>query len=145
MTPAQTVDLRKGKKASPAASPAPSAPRTAPPGPAPIIDIDAEEDGIPVRLVGVDYIAHRPKSMLAIRLGEQINQKDVTKDLDALVETMREFVRLMFGSEVADGIMARLEDPDDQLDLPHIQRLVNAMVTVVTGRPPTSPPDSATS
>jgi hypothetical protein len=131
MTPAQTVVL---PKKSPQDRKPPAA---RPPGPTPIIDIEAEDDDIPVRLVGIDYIAHRPKSMLAIRLGEQINGQDITSDMGALVETMREFVRLMFGSDVADSIMLRLEDADDKLDLPHIQRLVNRMVEVVTNRPPT--------
>lgn len=138
MTPAQTVDLRKGAQTRKPAVVAPAAqPR--------VIDIEDESEPITVNLIGQQYIAHRPKSMLAIRLGERINQTDLGSDLTALAESMREFVVLMFGTATAEQIMARLEDPDDRLDLPHIQRLVNRMVEVVTGRPPTSPPDSATS
>jgi len=107
---------------------------------APIIDIEADSNDIPVRLVGQDYIAHRPKAMLAIRLGERVNAASLDmNDLPALVETMNEFMRLIFGTETGALIMARLEDPDDKIDLPHLQQLVNRMVEVTTGRPPTSP------
>lgn len=114
--------------------------KAAPAAPAPIIDIDAEDNDIPVRLVGIDYVAHRPKAMLAIRLGEQINaHTDLTKDMTALVETMGEFMRLIFGTETGASIIERLSDPDDKLDLVHVQKLVNRIVEVTTGRPPTSP------
>lgn len=107
---------------------------------APIIDIEADDNDIPVRLVGHDYIAHKPKAMLAIRLGERVNAQSLDmNDLPALVETMNEFMRLIFGTETGAAIMARLEDPDDKIDLPHLQRLVNRIVEVTTGRPPTSP------
>jgi hypothetical protein len=104
-----------------------------------VIDIEDDEEPITVNLVGKQYIAHKPKSMLAIRLGERINVADFSTDnLGAVREAMGEFCVLMFGTETASDIMARLEDPDDRLDLPHIQRLVNRMVEVTTGRPPTS-------
>ncbi|QGJ92698.1 tail assembly chaperone [Microbacterium phage Megan] len=106
----------------------------------PIIDIDSDDTDIPVRLVGIDYVAHRPKAMLAIRLGERVNAQSLDmNDLPALIDTMGEFMRLIFGTDTAAAIMARLEDPDDRIDLAHIQRLVNRMVEVTTGRPPTSP------
>lgn len=118
------------------------------PAPAPtsrIIDIEDESEPITVNLIGQQYIAYRPKSMLAIRLGERINASPLdTTNLSMLVEAMKEFMVLMFGTVNADLIMERLEDPDDRLDLPHLQRLVNRMVEVTTGRPPTSSPASAT-
>lgn len=142
-TPAGTRVVRTRK--APQDRQAKAAPATAAPT-SRIIDIEDEEEPITVNLIGQQYIAHRPKSMLAIRLGERINSAKIDmENMGALADSMKEFMVLMFGTATADDIMARLEDPDDRLDLPHIQRLVNRMVEVTTGRPPTSPRGSATS
>jgi hypothetical protein len=121
-----------------------AAPATA--APSRVIDIEDETEPITVNLIGQQYTARPPKSMLAIRLGERINSQPIDMDnLGALRDTMSEFMVLMFGTATAEDIMARLEDPDDRLDLPHLQKLVNRIVEVTTGRPPTSPRGSATS
>ncbi|AWY05385.1 hypothetical protein HOT42_gp34 [Microbacterium phage Metamorphoo] len=109
---------------------------------APIIDIEDESEPIPVRLVGVDYVAHRPKAMLAVRLGERIQQVDM-ENIEEVVEQFGSFLKLTFGSETSAAIMARLEDEDDRLDVIHLLKFVERITEVVTGRPPTSPPASA--
>lgn len=131
---AQTVVTKKtAARKAPPAKPAPVTP---------IIDIEDEEKPIPVRLIGVDYTAHRPKSMLAVRLGQQVQAADPT-DPEAVVGHVRSFLALVFGSDETDAIMARLEDPDDRLDVPHLLTFIERMTEVVSGRPPTSPPASA--
>ena len=140
--PAQTVVTKK----SPAAAKAPTdrQPKATPARAAkasPIIDIEDEDEPIPVRLVGVDYVAHRPKAMLAIRLGERIQQVDM-ENTGEVIDQFGSFLRLTFGSETAESIMARLEDADDRLDVIHLLKFVERITEVVTGRPPTSPPAS---
>ncbi|WKW87066.1 tail assembly chaperone [Microbacterium phage Nicole72] len=110
--------------------------------PAPIIDIEDEEVPIPVRLIGKDYEAHRPKAMLAIRLGERVQNVDL-EDTEEAIAAITSFLRLVFDTQTSEAIMARLEDPDDRLDVHHLLTFVDRMTEAVTGRPPTSPPASA--
>lgn len=108
---------------------------------APIIDIEDESEPIPVRLIGVDYVAHRPKAMLAVRLGERIQNVDMN-DIEEVVNQFGSFLKLTFGSETSAAIMARLEDEDDRLDVHHLLKFVEQITEVVGGRPSTSPPAS---
>lgn len=102
---------------------------------APIIDIQDESEPISVALVGKTYVAHMPKSMLAIRLGERISGLD-TEDVDAIIDSLSEFMRLIFDAADASAILDRLTEPDDRLDIPHLLRLVDRMTEVVANRPP---------
>lgn len=140
--PAQTIVTKK--KPAAAATPTDRKPKAtaAKAATTPIIDIEDEDEPIPVRLVGVDYTAHRPKAMLAVRLGERIQQVDM-EDMDQVVEQFGSFLRLTFGTEVAGAILARLEDEDDRLDVHHLLKFVERITEVVGGRPSTSPPASA--
>ncbi|QSM01229.1 tail assembly chaperone [Microbacterium phage NoodlelyBoi] len=139
--PAQTIVTKK--KPAAAATPTDRKPKAtaAKAATTPIIDIEDEDEPIPVRLVGVDYTAHRPKAMLAVRLGERIQQVDM-EDMDQVVEQFGSFLRLTFGTEVAAAILARLEDEDDRLDVHHLLKFVERITEVVGGRPSTSPPAS---
>ncbi|QGJ89446.1 hypothetical protein PBI_ARIADNE_42 [Microbacterium phage Ariadne] len=136
--PAQTVVTKR----KPAAAKAPTdrQPKAttakAAPAASPIIDIEDESQPIPVRLVGVEYTAHRPKAMLALRLGERINQVDMS-DTEEVVKQFGAFLRLTFGTETSESIMARLEDADDRLDVHHLLAFVERMTEVVGGRPST--------
>ncbi|AWY06746.1 hypothetical protein HOT47_gp37 [Microbacterium phage Quhwah] len=140
--PAQTIVTKK--KTAAAATPTDRKPKAtaAKAATTPIIDIEDESEPIPVRLVGVDYVAHRPKAMLAVRLGERIQQVNM-EDLDEVVAQFGSFLKLTFGSEVSESIMARLEDEDDRLDVHHLLTFVERITEVVGGRPSTSPPASA--
>ncbi|QGJ88889.1 hypothetical protein PBI_TEAMOCIL_35 [Microbacterium phage Teamocil] len=141
--PEQTIVTKRKPAAAkaptdrqPKATPAKAAATT------PIIDIEDESEPIPVRLVGIDYVAHRPKAMLAVRLGERIQQVNM-EDLDEVVAQFGSFLKLTFGSETSAAIMARLEDEDDRLDVHHLLTFVERITEVVSGRPSTSPPASA--
>ncbi|QBI98117.1 hypothetical protein SEA_FIREMAN_34 [Microbacterium phage Fireman] len=139
--PAQTIVTKK--KPAAAATPTDRKPKAsaAKAASAPIIDIEDEDEPIPVRLVGVDYTAHRPKAMLAVRLGERIQQVNM-ESIEEVVEQFGSFLRLTFGSETAQAILDRLEDEDDRLDVIHLLKFVERITEVVTNRPPTSPPAS---
>lgn len=140
--PEQTIVTKKKPKAPEDRKvKAPKAAKATEAADSPIIDIEDESKPIPVRLVGVDYIAHRPKAMLAIRLGERIKTVDM-EDTEAVVAQFGSFLKLTFGSETATAIMERLEDADDRLDVHHLLAFVEKITEVVSGRPPTSPPAS---
>lgn len=136
----QTVITKKSKAKKPQDHQPPKA-KASTPAPSGIIDIEDEEEGIPVRLVGVDYVAHRPKALMAVRLGEQIKGVDM-EDVEAVVDLLSRFLRLMFGSTTTVDIMARLDDEDDRLDVVHLFTLVEKMTAEVSNRPPTSSPAS---
>lgn len=140
--PAQTIVTKK--KPDSAKAPSDRQPKATPAKAStatPIIDIEDEEAPMAVRLVGVDYVAHRPKSMLALRLGQRIQDVDMD-DTEEVVSQFGSFLKLVFGTEVTESIMARLEDADDRLDVIHLLRFVERITEVVSGRPPTSPPAS---
>lgn len=107
---------------------------------APIIDIGVDEgDEYLVRIVGVDYTAHRAKALLAIRLQENLNDVLNGDDIEAKVEALGEFMGLILDSEEAAALMARLGDADDRLDVHHLLRFIEAVTARSGGVPPTSP------
>lgn len=141
--PAQTITTKRKPAAAKApADHQPKATTAKAAAPSPIIDIEDESEPIPVRLIGIDYTAHRPKAMLALRLGERIKDVDM-EDTEEVVKQFGAFLKLTFGSETTEAIMARLEDADDRLDVHHLLAFVEQITEVVSGRPPTSPPASA--
>jgi len=139
--PAQTVVTKRKPAAAKAPTDRQPKATAAKASTAPIIDIEDESEPIPVRLIGVDYVAHRPKAMLAVRLGERIQNVDMN-DIEEVVNQFGAFLKLTFGSETSQAIMARLEDEDDRLDVHHLLKFVEQITEVVGGRPSTSPPAS---
>ena len=138
--PAQTVVTKRPRTAAPQDRKAP-----APKGPAAnprAIDLADEDDGpieIPVHFLRDDkqwYTAHPIKGTVAIALGEQMEQVD-REDLAAMRAMLMEFLGLMFPAEVVAELSARLDDPQDRFDLPHIQRLVKRLSEKSTGLPTT--------
>lgn len=106
------------------------------------IDLGEEDAGpqeFPVRFLKDDdvwYDAHLPKGTLALALGEEINGVD-TSDLVGMREMIEKFIRLLFKSADVEAIKARLDDPDDRLDLVHIKVLVNRISQRTGGLPTT--------
>lgn len=106
------------------------------------IDLGEDDDGpveIPVHFLRDDakwYTAHPIKGTVALALGEQMQNAD-RKDLPAMKQFLIDFMRLMFTAEDVADITARLDDPADRLDLPHIQKLVFRLVERTGGVPTT--------
>lgn len=90
---------------------------------------------IPVELVGVKYEVKSPKTALALRIG--VEAKQAGDDPARMMEAIGTWVRIAFGAKVAPGVMARLDDPDDDLDISHVMKLMDALVERATGNPPT--------
>jgi hypothetical protein len=103
------------------------------------ISIQAGARLIPVNFVGIDYEAKRPKAIMAIRLGERIS--NAGEDVEEVIQDLTNFAELVFGEEIGKEVMARMEDPNDDLDLPHLIQLVTALAEAATDLPNMSPLD----
>ena len=100
---------------------------------------DAGPQDIPVHFLRDDevwYDAHLPKGTLALALGQEMQEVD-TDDLDAMRTMIDRFIRLLFSAETVEAISARLDDPDDRLDLVHIKMLINRIAARSGGLPTT--------
>lgn len=99
--------------------------------------IDAEHvDSIPVRLVGVKYSIRPPKTALAIRFASRA--KAAKEDPAALMEAVEGWVHMAFGKTTGKKVLARLDASDDDLDIEHIVKLMEALVEQQAGDPTTS-------
>jgi type IV pilus biogenesis protein CpaD/CtpE len=98
------------------------------------VDISAApQSTLPVRLVGVEYTARPPKAALALSLLGDV--KGANNDPEKLLNILSSWLEMTFGTEVKDEINARLADPGDQLDIPHVAELMHALMEQVTGNP----------
>jgi hypothetical protein len=88
-----------------------------------------------IDLVGVDYEITPPKAALAMAMA--MNAKNAGEDPYALLDAISNWIRKAFGAEQAAAVLARMEDEDDLLDLPHIMQLMTAMIEKSTGDPTT--------
>lgn len=134
---AQTVVTKKKapQDRKPKASPATAIPANA-------IDLGEEDEGpqtFPVHFLRDDevwYDARLPKGTMALALGEEMKSVDMESPA-AMREAVEKFTRLLFSRADADAIFARLDDPDDRLDLVHLRRLVNKIAEKGAGLPTT--------
>jgi hypothetical protein len=94
----------------------------------------AERKHIPVDLVGVHYDLIPPKAAFSLRIAQRAQEAD--KDVTILMEVLTSWMVAAFGDKQAAKIMARLDDPDDQLDFPHLLTLLQKVVEL--GVNPTS-------
>lgn len=90
----------------------------------------------PVELVGVPYEAKAPKKALALMLMMKV--RNAENDPTQMVEIIDQLVNRMFGAEVAPAVKARLEDEDDDLDIDHLMKLMEALISAVAEDPTTS-------
>lgn len=102
------------------------------------IEITAEPvPKMSVKLVGVDYMISPPKSSLAIKLAVQA--KTVGKDdPEKILDVLDEWLVKAFGKAGLKKVKARLDDPEDLLDTPHLMQLMEAVVEATTGDPTSS-------
>lgn len=104
-----------------------------------LIEIDADEpvDALTVRLVGVEYTVTPPKVALALKMHREV--LNVEKGGGDPVSSIGTWLESAVGKRDAKKILARLDDPADRLDIPHIMSLIKAIMTYsVEGNPPTS-------
>lgn len=87
-----------------------------------------------VELVGVRYDNVRiPKAYANLQIAALASSEDMGEMLGAITK----WIKQAFGKEGADEILERLESEDDDLDLEHIMKLVEAMAEAATPNPTT--------
>jgi hypothetical protein len=94
-----------------------------------------------VSLVGVDYNITPPKAALAIEMARDIKGAK-TKKPEEVMDTLYEWLSMCMDEEGVAAIRARLMNPTDDLDIPHITELLTAVMERITENPPTSPSGS---
>lgn len=105
-----------------------------------IVIVGTPRTSVNVTLVGRQYRALRPKALVAIDFGNKLKNAS-GKDGDTLRE-LETWIGEIFGRHEVEGIMHRLHDKEDDLDLPDIMELIKVLMAKATGNPPTSPSDS---
>lgn len=106
------------------------------------ITIAAEpREPITVNLVGEEYLVDPPKGTYGIKLAQRA--KEAGEDTEANWSVVEGWVQRAFGKKQAKKVLERLMDDDDDLDIPHIMKLIEALAEAITGDPTMSSPDSA--
>jgi hypothetical protein len=88
---------------------------------------------IPIALVGKPYSLTPPKATLAIKLA--IDAQKAGDDPKAMWDALIEWVDMGFSATERDAITARLNDPRDELDIPHLNELMEKVLELQTGNP----------
>lgn len=87
-----------------------------------------------IELVGEKYTIKPPKVALSLKLGVTAKQMEQSGDVAAMNEALHEWVKKAFGDK-AQSVWDRMDDEDDDLDIPHIMKLMQAVSEHVTGNP----------
>ena len=101
----------------------------------PIVIVASPSAPIDLELVGVSYKIKQPKSMSQVSLS--VLMAEAQDDPRKLRQAIDTWVRSTFSKTDSPGIMARLEDCDDALDIIHLTQLTTVLMEAVTGLPPT--------
>jgi len=88
---------------------------------------------ISAELVGVDYLVTPPKSTVAIAIAERAKGAD--NDPGALMAELNNWITIAFGKTQAKKVLARLQDPADELDVPDVMELMQKIAEAVTPNP----------
>lgn len=105
-----------------------------------VIEVKVEKKPFDVILAGIEYKALPPKALVAVAMSKRL--KNLKDDPDSIISELTDFFAGVFGPKTAEAVMARLESPTDDLDLPHVFQLIKLMQEKATGNPTTSPSDS---
>ncbi|UDL16226.1 hypothetical protein SEA_KOZIE_30 [Microbacterium phage Kozie] len=106
------------------------------------ITIDAEpREQITVHLVGKPYLLTPPKGALGLQLAERAQAANATGDVKAIWGEVMDWVTKAVGSKQAADIQARLDDPEDDLDVIHVVTVMEKVVEAVTSNPSSSSSD----
>lgn len=102
------------------------------------IEIEAKpREGLPVKLVGQSYTVRPPKASFAIRLAKQAKSLK-QDDPDAAMSVLENWLKQAFAAEDYEAVLARMDDPDDELDIEHIAALMEAVTERQMGGNPTT-------
>ena len=87
-----------------------------------------------VDLVGVEYKARVPKAAIALVLAKDI--QSAGDDPEALQTSLARWTRVLFGKETGNEVMARLRDPEDNVDIDDLAEVIKAVMEA-NGNPTT--------
>lgn len=106
------------------------------------IEITAEpREQITVNLVGVEYLMTPPKGSLGLDLAKRAKELEGSGDVAAIWGEVEAWLKVAAGKKQFAKIQERLSDADDDLDIIHIIRVMEAMVEAVTDTPTSSSSD----
>lgn len=80
---------------------------------------------ITVDLVGKEYVVRPFKASMGMLMAKQA--ADAGEDQNKMLEMIDDTVRKLFGEKQAVKIQARLQDEEDELDIPQIFELVQQL------------------
>lgn len=105
------------------------------------IVIEAEpRESLTVSLVGVDYVIDPPKGSYALKLARRAKELG-GGDVDASWGMVEDWVKRAFGAKQSKKVLARIMDDDDDLDIIHIMKLIEAIAEAATSDPSSSSSD----
>lgn len=131
-TQSKSTSQAKSTAKKPQDKKAPTPSKTAP------IEVTADRNTIPIKLVGKTYEVKPPKTFTSLRLGKTLQNLGDDQDPDEMIEALESWIRSIFSEDDADAVMYRLnEDDQDDLDIMHIVQLMNRLMEQTTGNPTT--------
>ena len=86
-----------------------------------------------VDLVGKTYKVTAPKAALGLKLAVRAKQAD--DDPGKMMEAVEEWVIKAFGKTNGAKVLKRVDDEDDDLDIQHLMKLMEAVIEATTGDP----------
>lgn len=100
-------------------------------------DLPPEQGGPePHKHTGTTYWVTPPKQAFSLTMARRARDAGQT-DWTGLAEVMDKWMDRAFGKDTAAGLRDRLDDDDDLLDLPDLNKAMEVVATKVTGNPPT--------
>jgi hypothetical protein len=102
----------------------------------PRIEIDyVPVEPMTVRLIGVEYILNPPKAAFGVALAERAAAMDRDKDGMLMWAEIWQWVERAAGKKQSRAIKARLDDPDDNLDIKHVTELMKRVMAEASKNP----------
>jgi hypothetical protein len=92
-----------------------------------------------VDLVGVEYLVKPPKMAVLAVVASAAGKKGKGGDT---IKHIEDLVKIMF-KKSADEVLARLADPEDELDYQQVMDTAEQVIEAATGNPTSSPQDSS--
>jgi hypothetical protein len=89
---------------------------------------------ISVDLVGQRYEIVPPKAGIALRIAKLATDKDPNQQMKVL-SLVDVWIARAFGDQAPELERRMYEDPDDELDFPHVVQLIQKVVEFQTGNP----------
>jgi len=86
-----------------------------------------------VDLVGQTYKVTAPKAALGLKIA--IRAKQSGDDPGLMMDAVEEWVVKAFGKSAAKKVLARVDDENDDLDIQHLMKLMEAVIEATTGDP----------